>query len=457
MRPHMTRHRRPFLQNGLAAVAALAMLFAGGCRKAATSKQPVTLVFSTITFSQALLSGDPNLLTDFTKNTGIVVKLLPYGDSDMGARRLQHVAWLKQHASTPTSMNRTSWTWAAFQDYLLDLTPYLNADDRQEMPAIMRNFTFQGRVVALPVHTDVGLLFYRTDLLKKYGYSHPPKTWDELEKMAARIQAGQRAAGNKDFWGFVWEGSPQNEGLTYTALEWQASNGGGQIIEPDGTISVNNPWTIEALRRARKWVGTISPPAVTAYQMEDLANTWLSGRAAFMRNWPHYYSDGQGLDSLVRGKFAVAPLPAGRMDSAGTLGGWQLSVSRYSAHPREAVELIQYLTSSAMQLRLAREFSWMPTRIALYDDPQLLKACPYFSWLKGEFPLMVVPRPASVTGDRYLAVSAAYKEAVHSVLIGQDDAADAMTKLEQRLIRITGFPVQRPREPLAFATAPTNQ
>jgi trehalose/maltose transport system substrate-binding protein len=46
-------------------------------------------------------------------------------------------------------------------------------------------------------------LFYRVDLLRQYGYRAPPKTWDELERMAARIQAGERATGSQDFWGFV--------------------------------------------------------------------------------------------------------------------------------------------------------------------------------------------------------------------------------------------------------------
>jgi trehalose/maltose transport system substrate-binding protein len=443
-----------FHNYGWLALALIFLLCLSGCAKSQSSTQPVTLVFSTITFSHALYHGDPDIITDFTKRTGIRVKLLPFGNVDMGARRIQHLTWLKSRAATPDVYEADIIDVGTLAPYALDLTPFLDQDDREHMPSVMANLTFGQRVVALPVHTDVGLLFYRTDLLKKYGYKHPPKTWDELEAMAARIQAGERHEGNKDFWGFVWEGSPQNEGLTYTALEWQASNGGGQIIEPDGTISVNNPWTIAALRRARKWVGTISPPAVTAYQLEDLANAWDSGHAAFMRNWPYYYSWGQTTDSLSRDRFDAAPLPGGLMGSAATLGGWQLIISPYSAHTKEAVALVQYLTSRETQLRLGREFSWMPTRAALYDDPDLLRRSGYFRWLKPEFEHLAVARPSAVTGEKYLQVSEAYKQAVHDVVTGRADAGEAMAKLESQLVQITGFPVRRPAKPLSFTRAP---
>ena len=448
--------RTNFRRVGCVALA-IAVLCANGCRKSDRNDQQVTLVFSTITFPQVQYHGDPDIITDFTKKTGIAVKLLPYGNVDMGARRAQHLNWLKEHAETPDVYEADIVDVGTLAPYAVDLTPYLSVDDRQHIPAVMHNLTFDGRIVALPVHTDVVLLFYRTDLLKKYGYAHPPRTWDELEAMAARIQAGERASGNSSFWGFVWEGSTQNEGLTYTALEWQASNGGGRIIEPDGTISVDNPWTAAALRRARKWVGTISPPAVTAYQMEDLANAWLSGRTAFMLNWPYYYSLGQSADSFVRDKFDVAPVPAGLMGSAGTLGGWQVLVSNYSTHQKEAIELARYLTSTETQLRLAKGFNFMPTRLALYDDPQLLKASPYYAWLKNDFQKLAVARPSGVTGEKYLAVSDAYKQAVHSVLAGDADPGDALAKLAQTLTRITGLPVRRPTAPLPFAMAAPQQ
>ncbi len=60
-----------------------------------------------------------------------------------------------------------------------------------------------------------------------------PKTWQEMADTAKMIMDKERAAGNKDMWGFVFQGNAY-EGLTCDALEWVKSNGGGQIVEPDG-------------------------------------------------------------------------------------------------------------------------------------------------------------------------------------------------------------------------------
>ena len=124
-------------------------------------------------------------------------------------------------------------------EHLIDFNEYGGAEAvAGDFPAIVQNNTVDGRLVGLPWFTDGGLLYYRSDLLEKYGFSGPPATWDELEQMAQTIQDGERAEGNQDFWGYVWQGAPY-EGLTCDALEWVYSSGGGTIISPDKLITIN--------------------------------------------------------------------------------------------------------------------------------------------------------------------------------------------------------------------------
>lgn len=320
-------------------------------------------------------------------------------------------------------------------EHAVDLSPYVpQAEIDQHFPATITNNTIDGKLVALPWFTDAGLLYYRADLLAKYGFSGPPATWQELTEMAQVIQEGERAGGNPSFWGFVWQGN-RYEGLTCDALEWQASFGGGLIIEPDGTVSVNNARTAAALNMARSWVGSISPPGVTTYAEEEARAIFQSGNAAFMRNWPYAYALAQAEDSPVRGKIGVAPLPSGGEGSAAALGGWELMVSRYSRNQEAAAWLVRYLASYEEQKRRAIVGSFNPTIEALYEDPEILAASPFMGQLYDVF-VHAVPRPSGVAGERYNEVSTAYFTAVHQVLTGQATAEQVLPRLEAELKRI---------------------
>lgn len=314
-------------------------------------------------------------------------------------------------------------------EHFVDLNEYGAADVAGEhFDAIIENNTVDGSLIGIPWFTDAGLLYYRTDLLEKYGYDAPPATWDELEEMANTIQEGERAE-NEDFWGFVWQGNAY-EGLTCDALEWIASNDGGSIVEPDGTITINNPQAAEIVDQAAGWVGTISPPGVTAFGEEDARGVWQAGNAAFMRNWPYAFSLGNADDSVIAGLFDVSPLPAGASGSgAATLGGWQLAVSRYSEHPEEAAQLALFMASYDEQKLRAIEGSLNPTIEALYEDADVLEAAPFFGSLYDVF-INAVARPSTATAPQYADVSAAFFNSVHSVLTGDQDAATAFEVLE---------------------------
>jgi trehalose/maltose transport system substrate-binding protein len=408
-----------------------------GCSRQ-SSHEPATVTFLDIEYDTPdRLPGLAQDLQAFTRETGIRVKRLPRPEGSLN----QLAMWreLLQKGAANPDVYGIDVIWSGiFNKYFLDLKPYFAAELSSQYPVVAASYTVGDKLVAIPRHAYVGVLMYRADLLRRYGYREPPKTWDELEMMATRIQAGERAKGQKDFWGYVWQGGV-SEDLTCAGLEWQISEGGGRIIEDDGTISVNNPRTIRAWQRAARWVGSISPPGVVAYEKWDAENVWKSGKAAFHRAWVSDYSliafhtpPGNAT------QFGVTSLPGGTAGRADTLGGNGLAVSLTSAHTREALELIRFLLQRDAHLMRASANSEAPKEQELYDLPELLGPYPQVAASR-QHPGRVVARPSIVSGEKYEDVSRAYIRALHSVLTGEEIPSVAAAALEKELVQITGF------------------
>src|SRR6266705_3343765 len=436
-----------FLQNVgrrsfLGSVATLLLVAGLACRRAVQTPAEITLVLIDQTWLDRSFQNRRNLeLEQFTKETGIRVKFLP---SPEGAVETLD-AWrslLESGAKIP-DVYAVDVIWPGIlAENLLDLKAFVPAQEiASHFPELIANNTVNGRLVALPCLIDVGLLYYRTDLLKQYGYRTPPRTWRELETMATRIQARERAKGQKDFWGFVWEGA-SSESLSCNALEWQVSEGGGTIIE-NNAVTVNNPETARAWERALRWVGTISPPGVVSYKEWDAYNIWRAGQAAFMRNWAPPNSGEPVQGSLKKDQFAIASLPGGRAKVAATVGGRGYAISRHSLHPREASMLVRFLCRRDTQLNRSLKIGKSPTIPELYNDLRIL-ADPYFSTILKTYREDKVSRPSMETGKRYPALSRAYFMAVHEVLAGEKPAAIALADLQTELMQITGLKAPAP-------------
>lgn len=391
--------------------------------------------------SITVLAGLPKASIDaeftraFTEQTGIAVRFIP--GSESASRRLEQELAILRQESPAVDVFQIDTIWPAMvANYLLDLRRPLAGEFADESNALIENVTVSGRVVGAPYLIEYGALFYRTDLLRKYGFERPPQTWDELEKQAARIQEGERERGRPEFWGYVWEGADY-EGLTCNALEWQYSQGGGNFIEADRTIDIQNPAAIRAFARATKWVGTISPPGVTAYIEEDARNIWQSGRAAFLRNWTSIYSIAEQ-SKEVRARFGVAPVPHGGDAHSSVLGGWYLGVSKYTRHRDDAIAFVKYLSGRGVQRQRAMEGA-LPTYPSLYQDAAVQEANSELLLLS-DVANRVVRRPSVLAGANYDRVSRAYAHGVHEILTGKATAADGAAAMQAELKRITGFP-----------------
>jgi trehalose/maltose transport system substrate-binding protein len=321
-------------------------------------------------------------------------------------------------------------------EHFIDLAQYSEGAEDQHFPSIVANNTVDGKLVAMPWFTDAGVLYYRTDLLEKHG-AEVPTTWQELTETAQMIMDAERAEGAGDMWGYVYQGRAY-EGLTCNGLEWIDSFNGGTIVNAEGQVTVNNRQAVEALTLAAGWTGTIAPEGVLNYAEEEARGVFQSGNAVFMRNWPYAWALAQSDDSPIKDKVGVAALPKGGEDGkhSGTLGGWQLAVSSYSANPEIAADLVMYLTSYEEQKRRAIEGSYNPTIAALYEDEEVTTANPFFSYLYDTF-TNAVARPSQVTGEKYNQVSSEFWNATHNVLSGTKDAETALADLESALKQLS--------------------
>lgn len=436
-------------------LASLLLCFCVGCSRK-SSHEPTTIAFLDPEWSHDLTQRNvlpDERLQEFTRQTGIEVKHLPTPEPALDQLAMVREL-LKSGDSGPDVLGiDVIWPGTLSQD-LIDLKPALAAEISSLDPDLVASFTVNGKVVAVPFHSDIGVLFYRKDLLREYGYGAPPKTWDQVEKMAAKIQQGERAKGQKDFWGFVWPGAA-GEALTCNALEWQVSEGGGRIIEADSTISVNNPDAMRSWQRAAGWIGKISPVSVTSFEEWDAVNAFYTGKAAFFRGWARSYflsaeaeanPEIRDTSKIDTRNIGITSIPGGKSAQAATLGGFGLGVSRSAAHPTEALQLVRFLLHREMEAEAALAHSTGLGQADRYEALAILKESPdsaEMGYARGK-----VSRPSATVGQAYADVNHAYIEAVHSVISGKSKAPQAASDLEKELIRMTGFKAAPPSQHL---------
>jgi len=370
---------------------------------------------------------DLALAKRFTKDTGIKVNVVPHpAASDQAYSDLVR-NFSQKSSSIDVAMIDVVWP-GAFAPYLVDLKPKLGKQSKIHAPGIVAADTVGGKLVAMPWFGDFGLLYYRTDLLKKYGYSKPPTTWTQLFAMAKKIQTGEQKT-NPSFYGFVFQGNAY-EGLTCNALEWIASAGGGHYID-NGKASINNSKAQTILDAMRAQIGKITPRGVTSYQEDQTEHAFDNGDAAFARNWPYQYGIGATAGSKVQGKFSVAPLPHGANGkSVATVGGWQLAVSKYSKHKDATIEFVRYMTSKPVEKFDAITNSNVPTIPSLAKDKQVYKTNPYLKPATAS--VARVARPSKFLKTHYNEASKAIFQGINQILNGTP-AKSVLPSLQSKL------------------------
>jgi multiple sugar transport system substrate-binding protein len=308
----------------------------------------------------------------------------------------------------------------ASNGWTVDLTSKWPASDRANyLQGPIKSCTYNGMVVAAPLRTDLGVLYYRTDII-----SSPPTTFDQLTSLA-------KSNASKAKYGYVWQGS-QYEGLVCDFVEVLGGYG-GTVLDPNNSkmVTVNSPQGVQALTEMVSWVGTISPVSITTFTEEPCRQAFQNGDAIFMRNWPYAYSLGNASGSKVAGKFDIHSLPYGGSGTVGhsCTGGWNMAINAFSKNPDASWSFIQYMLSAPAQKQLAILGSFTPALTSVYSDSDVMQKQPLFTKLA---PILqnALPRPVSPV---YPDLSNIIQNHVHQALTKAASPSAALSALQSEL------------------------
>ncbi|TVS07061.1 MAG: ABC transporter substrate-binding protein [Cyanobium sp. PLM2.Bin73] len=290
-----------------------------------------------------------------------------------------------------------------------------------------------GRLYRLPLVADMGLLYWRTDLMET-----PPRTPDDLVAISKRLQEQGRVR-----WGYVWQGR-QYEGLSCVALELIAGFG-GHWGPGEAGFGLASP----AAARAAGWLQQlvhegISPQAVANFAEPEALQSFEAGEAAFLRNWPYAWQELQREGSAVAGKVGITTMVAEPGEAhAATQGSWGLSLLSGSPHPQAAADVLQALTGEASQRQLVRRYGYTPTLTALFDDPELVAERPLLPQLRQALEQAVL-RPLN---PGYAQLSDILQRQLSALITGRGDPAAAMARAgrdSDLLLRASGQMLDTP-------------
>jgi multiple sugar transport system substrate-binding protein len=331
----------------------------------------------------------------------------------------------------------------AQQDWLMDLSEQFPNNELDEfLLGDVNGGRYQGKLYRIPFRTDVGLLYYRKDLLKKAGYQQPPETFKTLIQISQDLQKQGEVP-----WGYLWQGQ-QSEGLAAMFVEVLQGYGGFWIkpkindkgVEVGHEVGLDKPEAIEAVKFLLSTIEQkISPLEVTTYDEEATRRLFQNGAAVFLRNWPAVWSQANAADSSVHGKVAFTPIVhASGYSSGGCQGGWGLGIAKTTKHSEEAFKAIKFFTSATAQRKfvLEADLSLIPSRRNLFIDPQIVDRYSHYPKLLEVIDYSSVLRPSI---PQYTEASSILQKYLSAALQGRQDPQAAMQAAARETRKKLGY------------------
>ena len=316
--------------------------------------------------------------------------------------------------------------------WLTNLSELYESSFEQELkkfnqPAVEIN-TVGGTLYGVPLYADALLLYYRKDLLEKYGFQ-PPETWDELSDQVQAIKAGEN---NPNMAGYIFQ-APKIEGVVCNFVNFQ-SGVGGEIMK-EGKIVLDSPKNREALRFMVGLVGKgIAPESVTTHNPNDDSIQFGNGNAIFMNNWPFALNKYLDSESKVYGKVGITRMVGNDQPGASCLGGVSIGINNFSEDKDAAWEFVKYITNYEWNKQRAIRSSLLPARDAVYQDSELLEKNPAFKLL-AEGAQYLKSRPTHQT-KYYIKLADRMQYHFNKAMLGMQTPEEALANAQAEMEKI---------------------
>lgn len=252
----------------------------------------------------------------------------------------------------------------------LNLPIYANAGVLQDLksdtsvfyPKALEALSYNGKLYAIPRDVSNLVVFYNKDIFNTYNVELPNKFWsfDDLLVLAAKLTVDTNGDGQTDIWGISFEEDP----LFY--LPYLMSEGGGILSDDGKKLIIDSPESQKGLNfyaDLRNKYNVAPKKAESA--SETMAQMFLQGKLALQVSgrWlvPKYLSD-------AKFNWGVINFPSGDAGSVVPLDASGWAISKNSKHKKEAMRLIEFLSSKDSINKFSKSGLIVPARIDVAED-----------------------------------------------------------------------------------------
>lgn len=316
---------------------------------------------------------------------------------------------------------------------MLDLTPYISQESLDDVsPAFLSACTYQGKLIAMPHHTDTVALFYNKRMFEEAGIRIPASvedgyTWEELTDIARTLKEKYDLP---YAFGGIWE---NNSGYRY--LPFLYMNGGSVLNEAQDTVTMDSPEVLEAIKLYEDW------------RKEDLiANTAFSGASTanslfvaeqiafdFAGSWHCSY-----MQENMGDKWGMTYMPVRNGKTGSDMGGNAVFAYAGTKYPKAAAIVIDYITNQENMKNFCETGAFIPVRTSLLEGGVEYKVFPDEMKILNEIVGTIDPKMAAdETSVPFQQLNEIFNEEMDPLAVNNSASAeDVVAACQERMTEI---------------------